>query len=103
MSDADWGVDILSLDSNRRPSNSPITNALVQDNMPAIILHGHLHMPYLCSDAVDIVSCGSALFDPEGPLKTHLHDGPSAFVLFVEGDQVRIRCYQESEREIVLT
>ncbi|WP_128931051.1 metallophosphoesterase family protein [Bradyrhizobium zhanjiangense] len=153
MSGADWGVDILVLDSNRRPSNSPITNALglvgtaqlsaarkllaqnrrssqpllvlvhhhidppatigraarvflrcldadsvlklAQDNMPAIILHGHLHMPYVCSGAVSVVSCGSALFDPEGPLKTQLRDGPCAFVLFVEGNQVRICHYHE--------
>lgn len=71
-----------------------------QDNKPSIILHGHLHMPYVCSDPVDIVSCGSALFGPEGPLKDQLRDGPSAFVLFVEGDQVQVRCYQQDKREI---
>jgi hypothetical protein len=37
--------------------------------------------------AVGVVSCGSALFVSEGLLKAQRRAGPSALVLFVEGDQ----------------
>jgi len=75
--------------------------ALAFEFQASVIVHGHLHMPYLCQvsrrerlrDPLLVVSCGSAQFDAVGPFAAGV-GGPSAFGIRFDGRRPYVNLYR---------